>query len=198
MCVCASLCNVRFLLKTCEHRCVFRLIAGGTLCTSVHFLEHLVPKNQSPQSHRGRRPPLASLGAHSLFIAILPPPIATKTLVQFRATPNCIQLEFGLVARICGLWHKYGGGWQQHAEGGEVHFRQLSLGGTKIREMESCTGRGNALLAMRISHLFVCVVCAVCGIRWSRVPSTLAPARGQDDHLWQANTHGRSVSHGPT
>ena len=51
--------------------------------------------------------------------------------------------------------------------------------------MESCTGRGNALLAMRISHLFVCVVCAVCGIRWSRVPSTLVPARGQDDHLWR-------------
>ena len=35
-------------------------------------------------------------------------------------------------------------------------------------------------------------------IRWSRVQSTLVPARGQDDHLWQANTHGRSVSHGPT
>ena len=104
----------------------------GTLCTSVHLLEQLVPKNQSPQSHRGRRPPLASLGAHSLFIAIVPPPIATKTLAQFRASPNCIQLEFGLVARIGGLWHQSdwanGGGWQQHAEDGEVHLRQLSLG----------------------------------------------------------------------
>ena len=183
-----------------DHGCVPAHV--GTLCTSVHFLEQFVPKNQSPQSHRGRRLPLASFGAHSLFIAIVPPPIATNMLAQFRASPNGIQLELGLVARIGGLWHQSdwanGGGWQQHAEGGEVHLRQLSFGGTKIREMESCTGRGNALLAMWISHLFVCVVCAVCGIRWSRVPSTLVPARGQDDHLWQANTHGRSVSHGPT
>ena len=113
-----------------DHGCVPAHV--GTLCTSVHLMEQLVPKNQSPQSHRGRRPPLASLGAHSLFIAIVPPPIATKTLVQFRASPNCIQLEFGLVARIGGLWHQSdwanGGGWQQHAEDGEVHLRQLSLG----------------------------------------------------------------------
>ena len=108
-----------------DHGCVPAHVA--TLCTSVHLLEPLVPKNP-----RGRRPPLGSLGAHSLFIAIVPPPIATKTLVQFRASPNCIQLEFGLVARIGGLWHQSdwanGGGWQQHAEGGEVHLRQLSLG----------------------------------------------------------------------
>ena len=113
-----------------DHGCVPAHV--GTLCTSVHFLEQLVPKNQSPQSHRGRRPPLASFGAHSRFIAIVPPPIATKMLAQFRASPNGIQLEFGLVARIGGLWHQSdwanGGGWQQHAEGGEVHLRQLSLG----------------------------------------------------------------------
>ena len=55
-----------------------------------------------------------------------------KTLAQFRASPMCIQLEVGLVARIGGLWHQSdwanGGGWQQHAEDGEVHLRQLSLG----------------------------------------------------------------------
>ena len=79
-----------------DHGCVPAHV--GTLCTSVHLLV------QTPKNHRGRRPPLARLGAHSLFIAIVPPPIATKTLAQFRASPNCIQLEFGPVARICGLW----------------------------------------------------------------------------------------------
>ena len=110
-----------------DHGCVPAHV--GTLCTSVHLLEHLVPQNQSPQSHRGRRPPLASLGAHSLFIAIVPPPIATQTLGQFRASPNCIQLEFGLVARICGLWHK-----SDWANGEEVHLRQLSLGAPRSRK----------------------------------------------------------------
>ena len=170
-----------------DHGCVLAHV--GTLCTSVHLLEPLVPKNQSPQSHRGRRPTLASLGAHRLFIAIVPSPIATHTLVQFRASPNLFQLEIGLVARIGGLWHQ--SDWRSTSS-------TVVVGGTKIQEMESCTERGNALLAMQISHLFVCIVSAACGIRWSRVHSTLVPARGQDDHLWQANTHGRSVSHGPT
>ena len=49
-----------------------------------------------------------------------------------------------------------------------------------------------------LSSLCLRCVCAVCGIRWSRVPSTLAHARELDVHLWQANTHGRSASHGPT
>ena len=107
-----------------DHGCVPAHV--GTLCTSVHLLEQLVPKNQSPQSHRGRRPPLASLGAHSLCIAIVPPPIATQTLVQFRASPNLFQLEIGLVARIGGLWHQ--------SDCGEVHLRQLSLGAPSSRK----------------------------------------------------------------
>ena len=67
--------------------------------------------------------------SHSLFIAIVPPPIATQRLGQFRASPNCIQLEVGLVARICGLWHK-----SDWANGEEVHLRQLSLGAPRSRK----------------------------------------------------------------
>ena len=46
-----------------------------------------------------------------------------KRWVSFEHPPNCIQLEVGLVARICGLWHK-----SDWANGEEVHLRQLSLG----------------------------------------------------------------------
>ena len=51
----------------------------GTLCTSVHLLELLAHRNkQSPQSH----------GAHSLFIAIVPPPIATKNAGSVSSIPQ--------------------------------------------------------------------------------------------------------------
>ena len=81
-----------------NHGCVFAHV--GTLCTSVHLLEPLVPKKQSPQSHRGRRPTLASLGAHSLFIAIVPPPIATQTLVQFEHPPTCSSWKLDLLQEL--------------------------------------------------------------------------------------------------
>ena len=57
--------------------------------------------------------------------------------------------------------------------------------------------KGNVLRAMLICHLFACVVCAVCGTRWSRVTSMLARSRGLAVHAWQGNTHGHSVSSGP-
>ena len=107
-----------------DHGCVLAHV--GTLCTSVHLLVPLVPKNQSPQSHRGRRPTLASLGAHSLFIASVPPPIATKQRWFSLEHPNLFQLEIGLVARIGGLWHQ--------SDCGEVHLRQLSLGAPRSRK----------------------------------------------------------------
>ena len=81
-----------------DHGCVPAHV--GTLCTSVHLLEQFVPKNQSPQSHRGRRPPLASLGAHSLFIATVPPPTATKRWFSFEHPPTASSWNLDLLQEL--------------------------------------------------------------------------------------------------
>ena len=121
----------------------------------------LVGSNPATGSKSGRRKP--SLPPHP------PPEPWRRNLVRELVASSTTQTAPTVVA--------YGSSQLGHMPMVEKYILDSCRWGHEDPGNGNLYRKCDALLAMRISHPFVYGVCAVCGIRWSSVPSTLAHCR---------------------